>query len=65
MTWLSWNLSYTMSTTMVVMPAATRYHEDGKYARTILCSSVGDLSSVSAARGILSSFQLSVKASGN
>jgi hypothetical protein len=45
-----------MSTTLVVMPTATRYHDGGKYARTILCSSVGDLSSVSAARGILSSF---------
>jgi hypothetical protein len=54
-----------MSTMLVVMPTATRYHEGGKYVRTILCSSVGDLSSVSAARGILSSFQLSVKASGN
>jgi hypothetical protein len=65
MIWLSWNPSYTMSTTLVVMPTATRYHEGGKYARTILCSSVGDFSNVSAARGILSSFQLSVKASGN
>jgi hypothetical protein len=54
-----------MSTTLVVMPIATRHHEGGKYARTILCSSVGDLSSVSATCGILSSFQLSVKASGN
>jgi hypothetical protein len=54
-----------MSTTLVVMPTATRHHEGGKYERTILCSSVGDLSSVSAARGILSSFQLSVKANGN
>jgi hypothetical protein len=54
-----------MSTTLVVMPTATRHHEGGKYAQTILCSSVGDLSSVSAARGILSSFQVSVKASGN
>jgi hypothetical protein len=54
-----------MCTTLVVMPSATRHHEGGKYTRTILCSSVGDLSSVSAARGILSSFQLSVKASSN
>jgi hypothetical protein len=54
-----------MSTTLVVMPTATRHHEGGKYARTILCSFVGDLFSVSAARGILSSFQVSVKASGN
>jgi hypothetical protein len=65
MTWLPWNPSYTMSMTLVVMPTATRHHEGSKYARTILCSFVGDLSSVSAARGILSSFQLSVKASGN
>jgi hypothetical protein len=54
-----------MSTMLVVMPTATRHHEGGNYARTILCSSVGDLSSIFAARGILSSFQLSVKASGN
>jgi hypothetical protein len=65
MTWLPWNSSCTMSTTLVVMPTATRHHEGGKYGQTILCSSVGDLSSVFAARGILSSFQLSVKASGN
>jgi hypothetical protein len=65
MTWLPWNPSYTMSTMLVVMPTATRYHEGGKYVRTILCSSVEDLSSISAARGILSSFQLFVKASGN
>jgi hypothetical protein len=65
MTWLPWNPSCTKSTTLVVMPTATRHHEGGKYARTIFCSSVGDLSTVSAARGILSSFQLSVKASGN
>jgi hypothetical protein len=63
MTWLPWNLSCTMSTTLVVMPTATRHHEGGKYARTILYNSVGDLSSVSAARDILSSFQLSVKVS--
>jgi hypothetical protein len=47
------------------MLTATRHHEGSKYARTILYSSVGDLSSVSAAYGILSSSQLSVKASGN
>jgi hypothetical protein len=45
-----------MSTTLVVMPTATKHHEGGKYARTTLCSSVGDLSNVSAARDILSSF---------
>jgi hypothetical protein len=65
MTWLPWNPSWTISTTLVVMPTITRHHEGGKYARTILCSSVEDLSRVSAARGILSLFQLSVKASGN
>jgi hypothetical protein len=65
MTWLPWNPSCIMSTTLVVMCTATRHHEGGKYARTILYSSVGDLSSVSAARGILFSFQLSVKVSGN
>jgi hypothetical protein len=65
MTWLPKNPSCTMSTMLVVMPTATRHHEGGKYVRTILCTSVGDISSVSAARGILSSFQLSVKASGN
>jgi hypothetical protein len=54
-----------MSTTLVVMPTATRHHEGCKYAWTILYSSVGDLSSVFATRGILSSFQLSVKVSGN
>jgi hypothetical protein len=65
MTWLPWNSSCTMSTTLVVMPTATRHHEGGNYARTILCSSVWDLSNVSAARGTLSSFQLSMKANGN
>jgi hypothetical protein len=65
MTWLPWNPSCIMSTMLVVMPTTTRYHEGDKYAQTILCSFVGDLSSVSTARGILSSFQLSVKASGN
>src|SRR5450759_2831646 len=65
MTWLPWNPSCRMSTTLVVMPTATRHHEGGKYAWTILCSSVGDLSKLSSARGILSAFQLSVKATGN
>ena len=46
------------------MPTATIHHEGGKYARTILCNSMGDLSNMSAARRILSSFQLLVKASG-
>jgi hypothetical protein len=54
-----------MSMTLVVMPITTRYHKGGKYVRTILCSFVEDLSSVSATRGILSSFQLSMKANGN
>ena len=65
MTWLLWNPSCIMSTTLVVMPIATKHHEGGKYARTIFCSFVGDLSNVSTARGILSLFQLLVKASGN
>ena len=47
------------------MPTTTRYHEGGKYAQTILCIYVEDLSNISAARGILSSFQLFMKASGN
>ena len=64
-TWLPWNPSCTMSMMLVVMPTATRHHEGGMYARTILCSSVGDLSNISAAHGIMSSFQLLVKASGN
>ena len=53
-----------MSTMLVKIPTAIRHHEGSKYARTILCNSVGDLSNVFAARGIMSSFQLSVKASG-
>ena len=65
MTWLPWNPSYTMSTMLVVMPTATRHHEGGKYAWTILCSFVEDVSNGSTTRGILSSFQLSVTAIGN
>ena len=50
---------------LVVMPTATRHHEGSKYAWTILCSSMEDLSNVSAACGILSPFQLSVNTIGN
>jgi hypothetical protein len=65
MTWLSTNPCCTISRMLAVMPNATSPHFSGKYACTILCNSMGDLSSLSTAWGILSSFHMSVKANGN
>jgi hypothetical protein len=42
-----------MSMTLVVMLNATNPHLSGKWARTTLCNSVGDLSSLSTADGLL------------
>jgi hypothetical protein len=65
MTSLPINPYCTMSRMLVVMPNATSPHLSGKFAYTILCNFLGDLSSLSIALGILSSFHTSVNANGN